>query len=68
LRKNEDAACAHTEDALASAEEAWQIETTLRNLRLIRQAREDRDEIIGWLTDIMKALEAKAADLRPNEE
>ena len=68
LRNNEDAAYAHTADAVASAEEDWQPGTTLRNLRLIYEARQERDEETGWLMPIMEALANKAAELKPKEE
>ncbi len=68
LRKNQDAAYAHTADAVASAEEDWQPETTLRNLGLINGARRERGEDTAWLMPIMTALEEKAAELKPDQE
>ncbi len=68
LRKNQEAAYRHTEDAIASAEEHWQPTTTLGNLRLIRDARDERGEEAGWLTPVMEALENKAAELKPQGE
>ena len=43
-------------DALASAREIWERETTARNLRLIREAREHRGEQADWMGEIEAAL------------
>lgn len=43
-------------DALASVREPWEPKTTVRNLRLIRQAREHRGEEIGWMVELEEAL------------
>jgi hypothetical protein len=43
-------------DALAQVREAWEPETTARNLRLIREARERRHEQMGWATEIEQVL------------
>jgi tetratricopeptide (TPR) repeat protein len=64
LRNNPDAATDHAQDALAAAEEQWQPETTLRNLRLIQRARQDRNEDTGSMTPIVEALDRKAQELR----
>jgi len=42
--------------ALAAVREAWEPETTARNLRLIREAREGRDEDAGWIAEIESEL------------
>jgi len=34
--------------ALATQPVSWMAETTARNLRLIREAREKRSELLGW--------------------
>lgn len=43
-------------DALASVREKWEPETTARNLRLIRDARERRGEPVPWALAIEQAL------------
>ncbi len=43
-------------DALAAVREAWEPETTARNLRLIREARERRNERIEWPIEIENEL------------
>ena len=43
-------------DALASAREIWERETTARNLRLIREAREHRGQRANWMGEIEAAL------------
>ena len=35
-------------EALAAVREPWEPETTARNLRLIREARERRGETVDW--------------------
>jgi len=51
--------------ALAVVREAFEPETTVRNLRLIREARSTRGEEVGWLTEIEGHL--KAAQTRLEE-
>jgi hypothetical protein len=53
---------------VASATEYWEPETTLRNLRLIDQARSERGEETAWLKPIVTTLQGKVAELRPDEE
>jgi hypothetical protein len=43
-------------DALANQREVWEPETTLNNLRLIRQARESRGEDTSLMLEIEKEL------------
>jgi len=43
-------------DALAAVREVWEPETTVRNLRLIREARERRNERIEWPIEIENEL------------
>lgn len=47
--------------ALAVVREKWEPETTLRNLRLIREARARRGEILSWTDAIEQALEARSS-------
>jgi tetratricopeptide (TPR) repeat protein len=44
-------------NALAAVREAWEPETTARNLRLIREARERRQEAVPWAQEVEEALE-----------
>lgn len=46
--------------ALATVREPWEPDTTARNLRLIREARERRGEQLGWATALEQALLRKA--------
>jgi hypothetical protein len=48
-------------DALASVRESWEPETTARNLRLVREARERRHQPVSWATDVEAALLKRAA-------
>ena len=56
LAKDEPGAVAALADALALVREAWEPETTIRNLRLIRKARENRRDLIPWTQQIEDAL------------
>ena len=44
-------------NALAAVREAWEPETTARNLRLIHEARERRQEAVLWAKEVEEALE-----------
>jgi tetratricopeptide (TPR) repeat protein len=50
----------HLSNALAHAREVWEPETTARNLRLIREVRQARNEMPDWTIDLERALLAKA--------
>ena len=52
-----EAALANT---LAAVREVWEPETTARNLRLIREARERRNERIEWPIEIENELERRS--------
>jgi len=56
LKKNEEKASAAFADALASIRDPWEPETTARNLRLIREARDRRDEKVPWASKIEQEL------------
>ncbi len=60
LAGDEDRALDALSEALAHVREVWEPETTARNLRLIREARERRGEPVGWLQEIEAALERSA--------
>jgi tetratricopeptide (TPR) repeat protein len=58
LGRDEQAAFDALGNALASVREKWEPETTLRNLRLIREAREGRGETTtDWIKEIENELE-----------
>lgn len=56
LASDEEAAGAALGDALAARREIWEGETTARNLRLIREARERRGTGSDWTRPIEEAL------------
>ncbi len=56
LAKEQQKAEAALADALAAVRETWEPETTARNLRLIREARERRNERVEWPTEIENEL------------
>jgi hypothetical protein len=60
LAKNEEKAMKALGDALAEIREVWEPETTVRNLRLIREARERRAERTSWAMHIEKEMQKKA--------
>lgn len=63
VAKQESEANEALAEALASAREAWEPETTKRNLRLIREARQRRGEKVVWVHSIEDALERQIKDL-----
>jgi hypothetical protein len=60
LAKDEERAANALGDALAAVREVWELETTARNLRLIREARERRQEPISWAKEIESELNRRA--------
>jgi len=59
LAKDEEKAMTALSDALAVVREVWEPETTARNLRLIREARERRGKAVAWTKGIEEELEQK---------
>jgi tetratricopeptide (TPR) repeat protein len=60
LARDEEAAAAALADALPLVREPWEPETTERNLRLIRGARERRAEPVPWAEEIEGVLERRS--------
>jgi hypothetical protein len=60
LAKDESAAMDALAKALAAIRESWEPETSLRNLRLIREAFEARGEAPSWAQIVERELEKKA--------
>lgn len=60
LAKDEQGALAALADALAAVREPWEPETTARNLRLIREARERHHEAVSWAEPIEDELARRA--------
>jgi tetratricopeptide (TPR) repeat protein len=60
LDKNEKKASVALSQALASIREVWEPETSARNLRLIREARERRQDAVPWANEIEEELSRKA--------
>ena len=50
-------------DALAVARASWELETTARNLRLIREMREGRGEDAAWIKRLEDTLKERAGRL-----
>lgn len=59
LARDEARARAALGEALAAVRESWEPETTARNLRLVREARERRGETMPWATEVENALVAR---------
>ena len=57
LENDADQALDALDSALTAATETWQQETTAGNLRIIRQARKERGDDVGWLTMIINELD-----------
>jgi MAP3K TRAFs-binding domain len=62
LAKDEQRATQALSDAVASVREVWEPETTARNLRLIREARERRNEPLAWAKEIEDELMRRAGN------
>lgn len=60
LAKDQQRAESALADALAAVREPWEPETTARNLRLIREARERRKELIPWANEVEQELLRRA--------
>lgn len=56
LAKNEESASLALGNALTAIREVWEPETTVRNLRLIREVREKRNEMLPWTRQIEEKL------------
>ena len=61
LSKDKDKALAALSEALAVVREPWEPETTARNLRLIREARERRNETVSWAKEVEDALNQRSS-------
>jgi hypothetical protein len=64
LEKNEEKAVSALGDTLASVREPWELETTANNLRLIREARDQRNTPMPSAAELEKELERKADALQ----
>lgn len=60
LARDREIAKQHLGNAMAEVKEVWAPETTARNLRLIREARQKREEVADWLEELERVLLAKA--------
>jgi hypothetical protein len=65
LADDRDDAQDRLSDATGVECEAWMLESSARNLGLIRQVREARSENAAWIKDLESELLAKAARLAP---
>lgn len=64
LANDQEEAASWLGDAIAALREAWEAETTRRNLDLIRQRREQRGEEAGWIAEVEGELQAAADRVR----
>ena len=65
LGDDHDAADENLTEVAAFARHAWEVESTKRNLGMIRQAREARSENAGWIAKIEGELQRVADKLKP---
>jgi hypothetical protein len=63
LARDENGAMEHAEIALTKAQFGWHLETTERQLKLIRETRAARGEQIPWIKDLEDALAEKRAQM-----
>jgi tetratricopeptide (TPR) repeat protein len=64
LARDRDDAADRLGEALAVARASWELETTARNLSLIREMREGRGEDAGWIKQLETALTARAGSAK----
>jgi hypothetical protein len=64
LEKNEEKAVSALGDTLASVREPWELETTANNLRLIREARDQRNTPMPSAAEFEEELKRKADALQ----
>ena len=65
IGRDQDDAEEQASMALAKATFGWHLETSERNLRLIREVRAARGEDVSWLQDLENALARKRAEITP---
>jgi tetratricopeptide (TPR) repeat protein len=65
LAQDEEGAATVLGDALAAVRETWEPESTARNLRLIREAREGRGQPVAWAVEVEEALQRAARPALP---
>jgi uncharacterized protein DUF4071 len=58
LSRDKPLAIEHMESSLAAVREQWEPETTARNLKMIREARASRGEVVDWIQIIEDNLNA----------
>ena len=63
LEADQASAAEQLSKALAAMREDWEAETTMRNLRLIREARQRRGEPMDWIAEIEQSLEDRRREL-----
>ena len=56
IARNQEEAMIWLSNSLANFRENWELETTARNIRLIREANERRNKPINWISEIENAL------------
>jgi MAP3K TRAFs-binding domain/TIR domain len=59
LAKDKEASFNFLAKALTHLREGWEGETTLKNLRILREAREKRNEVLPWTKKIEDSIEKK---------
>jgi hypothetical protein len=65
LGDDREAAADNLSEATGFAQKAWEVESTKRNLGLIRSAREARNEDVAWIKTIEDELQSAADALKP---
>jgi tetratricopeptide (TPR) repeat protein len=57
----------HLAEALALARASWELDSTCRNLRLVREARAARGEDAAWIRTLEEVLEQESRRLAPSK-
>ena len=65
LGKDQDDAQEHLAEALAVARASWELDSTCRNLRLVREVRTARGEDQSWIKELEEVLEDASKRLAP---
>jgi tetratricopeptide (TPR) repeat protein len=63
LREDRDEAGNALADALATVREVWEPESTVENLRMIREARQERGRDGSWIQEIENALNRRSSEI-----
>lgn len=67
LNKDQESATSALSNALASAREKWELQTTARNLRLITASRSERKDLAGWEQELLTILTKEIKEFKQRQ-